>query len=213
MTMLTMFLIYPFTLSHEHRHHRHRRHAYSEMTLAVYYCSKQKQWYYEKHKIRMTQMTLMTLNLGYGIGISSKQRHKRHLRHYRHTRAARGSGVHPRNAFVDIQTLCLQNMSTPKTVTIKFDAHTNPYIPQSESTVDSLKIFNSSEWINDRFTLPTEAKCRKNPANSPRVNQFRFIQKSWLEKMNQFWFTLQLELVLQNEEKSLVYGLFLCRTH
>ena len=102
-------------------------------------------------------------------------------------------------------------MSTPKTVTIKFDAHTNPYIPQSESTVDSLKIFNSSEWINDRFTLPTEAKCRKNPANSPRVNQFRFIQKSWLEKMNQFWFTLQLELVLQNEEKSLVYGLFLCK--
>ena len=43
-----MFLIYPFTLSHEHRHHRHHRHAYSEMTLAVYYCSKQKQWYYEK---------------------------------------------------------------------------------------------------------------------------------------------------------------------
>ena len=38
-------------------------------------------------------MTLMTLNLGYGIGISPKQRHKRHkrhLRHYRHTRAARG---------------------------------------------------------------------------------------------------------------------------
>ena len=28
-----------------------------------------------KHKIRMTQMTLMTLNLGYGIGISSKQCH------------------------------------------------------------------------------------------------------------------------------------------
>ena len=25
------------------RHHRHHRHAYSEMTLAVYYCSKQKQ--------------------------------------------------------------------------------------------------------------------------------------------------------------------------
>lgn len=51
-------------------------------------------------------MTLMTQNLGYGIGISSKQRHKRHLRHYRHTRAARGAGVRPRNAFVDIQTLC-----------------------------------------------------------------------------------------------------------
>ena len=35
----------------------------------------------------MTQMTIMTLNLGYGIGMSPKQRH---LRHYRHTRAARG---------------------------------------------------------------------------------------------------------------------------
>ena len=42
LTVMTMFLIYPFTLSHEHRHHRHHRHAYSEMTLAVYYCSKQK---------------------------------------------------------------------------------------------------------------------------------------------------------------------------
>ena len=39
----------------------------------------------------MTQMTLMTLNLGYGIGISSKQRHKRHQRHYRH--AGLSSGV------------------------------------------------------------------------------------------------------------------------
>ena len=68
---------------------------------------------YEKHKIRMTQMTLMTLNPGYGIGISSKQRHKRHQRHYRHTRAARGVGVHPGNAFVDIQTLCLQNTPVP----------------------------------------------------------------------------------------------------
>ena len=37
----------------------------------------------------------MTLNPGYGIGISSKQRHKRHQRHYRHTRAARGSGDSP----------------------------------------------------------------------------------------------------------------------
>ena len=32
LTVMTMFLIYPFTLSHEHRHHRH---AYSEMTLAA----------------------------------------------------------------------------------------------------------------------------------------------------------------------------------
>ena len=90
LTVMTMFLIYPFTLSHKHRHHRHHRHAYSEMTLAVYYCSKQKQWYYEKHKIRMTQMTLMTLNPGYGIGISSKQRHERHQRHYRHARMLPG---------------------------------------------------------------------------------------------------------------------------
>ena len=42
LTVMTMFLIYPFTLSHEHRHQRHHRHAYSEMTLAVYYCLKQK---------------------------------------------------------------------------------------------------------------------------------------------------------------------------
>ena len=54
----------------------------------------------------MTQMTLMTLNPGYGIGISSKQRHERHQRRYRHARTARGSGVRPRNAFVDIQMLC-----------------------------------------------------------------------------------------------------------
>ena len=106
LTVMTMFLIYLFTLSHKHRHHRHHRHAYSEMTLAVYYCSKQKQWYYEKHKIGMTQMTLMTLNPGYGIGISSKQRHKRYLRHYRHARVARGSGVHPRNVHVDDHMLC-----------------------------------------------------------------------------------------------------------
>ena len=162
LTVMTMFLIYPFTLSHEHRHHRH---AYSEMTLAVYYCSKQKQWYYEKRKIRMTQMTLMTLNLGYGIGISSKQRHKRHQRHYRHTRAARGSGGHPRNAFVDIQTLCLQNMSTPKTVTIKLDAHTNPYIPQSESLLIHPKILTrKSESVLIHFP-----KCCYYSPSSTRV--------------------------------------------
>lgn len=43
----------------------------------------------------MTQMTLMTLNPGYGIGISPKQRHKRHQRHYRHARTVPGSGGHP----------------------------------------------------------------------------------------------------------------------
>lgn len=35
-------------------------------------------------------MTLMTLNPGYGIGISSKQRHERHLRHYRHRKKCAG---------------------------------------------------------------------------------------------------------------------------
>ena len=35
-------------------------------------------------------MTLMTLNLGYGIGISQIQRHKRHQRHYRHARTVPG---------------------------------------------------------------------------------------------------------------------------
>ena len=48
-------------------------------------------------------------------------------------RNGRESGVHPGNAFVDIQTLCLQNMSTLKMVSIKLDAHTNSYMLQSES--------------------------------------------------------------------------------
>ena len=48
----------------------------------------------------------MTLNPGYGIVISSKQRHKRHQRHYRHTRTTRGFGVHPRNVHVDDHMLC-----------------------------------------------------------------------------------------------------------
>ena len=39
--------------------------------------------------------------------VSSKQRHKRHQRHYRHRKnCAGGLGDTPRNAFVDIQTLC-----------------------------------------------------------------------------------------------------------
>ena len=33
LTVMTMFLIYPFTLSHKHRHHRHHRHAYSLLLL------------------------------------------------------------------------------------------------------------------------------------------------------------------------------------
>ena len=114
----------------------------------------------------MTQMTLMTLNLGYGIGISSKQRHKRHLRHYRHTRAARGSGVHPRNAFVDIQTLCLQNTSTPKRW------QTNP-VPaqiricsQEWITSDSSKNLDSKKWIgSDSFPAVASRKLQLHHEN------------------------------------------------
>lgn len=94
-------------------------------------------------------MTLMTLNLGYGIGISSKQRHARHLRHYRHARTLQGSGVHPRNAFVDIQTLCLQN-----TFPLKADPHTNSYMLQSESTVIHPKILTrKSESVLIHFGI------------------------------------------------------------
>ena len=82
----------------------------------------------------------MTLNQGYGIGMSPKQRHKRHLRHYRHTRAARGFGVHPGNAFVDIQALCLRNMFQPKAGVIKADTHTNSYMLQSESVLIHFRI-------------------------------------------------------------------------
>ena len=154
LTVMTMFLIYPFTLSHEHRHHRHHRHAYSEMTLAVYYCSKQKQWYYEKHKIRMTQMTLMTLNLGYGIGISPKRRHERHQRHYRHARTVPGVWGTPQKCVCGYPNAMLaKHVYPPKTIAPNPDAHTNLYIP--------------------------------------RVNHFWFIQKSWLEKVNPFWFTFQ----------------------
>ena len=154
LTVMTMFLIYPFTLSHEHRHHRHHRHAYSEMTLAVYYCSKQKQWCYEKCKIRMTQMTLMTLNLGYGIGISSKQRHERHLRHYRHRKkCAGGLGYTPEMCMW--MTTCYAS----KTYSL-------PRREQSNWTPIQIRIYF-------------------------RMNHFWFIQKSWLEKVNPFWFTFQ----------------------
>ena len=55
-------------------------------------------------------------------------------------RNARGAGVHPRNAFVDIQTLCLQNTSIPKTMTNKPDTRTNSYMLQSESLLIHPKI-------------------------------------------------------------------------
>ena len=47
--------------------------------------------------------------------------------------AAGGLGYTPENAFVDIQTLCLQNMFLPKARAIKSDTHINSYKFQSES--------------------------------------------------------------------------------
>ena len=44
-----------------------------------------------------------------------------------------GLGYTPENAFVDIQTLCLQNMFLPKAGTIKPDTYTNSYMLQCES--------------------------------------------------------------------------------
>ena len=44
-----------------------------------------------------------------------------------------GAGVHPGNAFVDIQTLCLQNTFPPEAGAIKSDTHINSYKFQSES--------------------------------------------------------------------------------
>ena len=153
LTVMTMFLIYPFTLSHEHRHHRHHRHAYSEMTLAVYYCSKQKQWCYEKHKIRMTQMTLMTLNPGYGIGISSKQRHKRHRRHYRHTRAARGSGGTPQKCACGWpHAMLAKHVYTQNDDKQTRYPHKFVYAPEW-ITSDSSKNLDTKKWISsDTFS-------------------------------------------------------------
>ena len=85
-------------------------------------------------------MTLMTLNPGYGIGISSKQRHKRHQRHYRHTRAARGSGDSPEmrlwisKRYASKTRLPPKNDSTQPRCPYKF------VYPQSESPVIHPKI-------------------------------------------------------------------------
>ena len=77
-------------------------------------------------------MTLMTLNPGYGIGISSKQRHKRHLRHYRHARAARGLGDTPEMCMW--MTTCYASKTRlPQSEAIKPDTHINSYMLQSES--------------------------------------------------------------------------------
>ena len=89
----------------------------------------------------MTQMTLMTLNLGYGIGISSKQRHKRHLRHYRHRKnCAGGLGDTPEmrlwisKRYASKTRLPSKNDSTQPRCPYKF------VYPQSESPVIHPKI-------------------------------------------------------------------------
>ena len=86
--------------------------------------------YYEKDKI---QMTLMTLNLGYGIGISPKQRHKRHQRHYRHARTVPGVWGTPQKCVCGYPNAMLAKHIYPKTIAIKPDSHTYSYKFQSES--------------------------------------------------------------------------------
>ena len=89
----------------------------------------------------MTQMTLMTLNPGYGIGISSKQRHKRHQRHYRHARMLPGVWGTPQKMRLWIsKRYACKTRPHPKTIAPNPYTHTNPYIPQSESAVIHPKI-------------------------------------------------------------------------
>ena len=83
----------------------------------------------------MTQMTLMTLNLGYGIGISPKQRRKRHQRHYRHARTVPGVWGTPLEMCMWMTT-CYASKTRSRSKrggVIKADAHTNSYMLQSES--------------------------------------------------------------------------------
>ena len=97
---------------------------------------------------RMTMLTVMTLNPGYGIGISSKQRHKRHLRHYRHARTARGSGDSPE------MRLWISKRYACKTCLPLKRWQTNP-IPaqiricaQKWITSDSSKNLDTKKWIS-----------------------------------------------------------------
>ena len=94
----------------------------------------------------------MTLNLGYGIGISPKQRHKRHQRHYRHARTLPGVWGTPQKC------AC----GWPHAMLAK-------HVPAQNDD-------NQTQYPY-KFVY------------SSRMNQFGFIQKSWLEKVNPFWFT------------------------
>ena len=88
----------------------------------------------------MTQMTLMTLNPGYGIGISSKQRHKRHQRHYRHARMLPGVWGTPQKMRLWISKRYACKTRLPKNDG-NLTRHTyNLYIPQSESLLIHSKI-------------------------------------------------------------------------
>ena len=123
-----------------------------EMTLVAYHWRK-KQWCYEKHKIRMTQMTLMTLNPGYGIGISPKQRHKRHQRHYRHARTVPGVWGTPQKCVCGYPNAMLakhvpaQSGSNQSGYAYKF-----VYAPEWIS-LDSSKILDTKKWISsDSFS-------------------------------------------------------------
>ena len=85
-------------------------------------------------------MTLMTLNPGYGIGISSKQRHERHQRHYRHARMLPGVWGTPQKCVCGYPNAMLAKHVYPKTMTNKPGTRTNSYMLQSESLLIHLKI-------------------------------------------------------------------------
>ena len=66
-------------------------------------------------------MTLMTLNPGYGIGISPKQRHKRHQRHYRHARMMPGVWGTPRKCVCGYPNAMLAILLLAKYVSPQID--------------------------------------------------------------------------------------------
>lgn len=73
-------------------------------------------------------MTLMTLNLGYGIGISSKQRH------YRHRKKCAGGLGNTSEMRLWISKRYASKTHLPQEGgTIKPDTHINSYMLQSES--------------------------------------------------------------------------------
>ena len=130
-------------------------------------------------------MTLMTLNLGYGIGISPKQRHKRHLRHYRHARTVPGVWGTPQKCVCGYPNAMLakhvyppkKNDSTQPRCPYKF------VYPQSESPVIHPKILTrKSESV-----LIHSAQINGNPLfikKSTKIflNSTQGYRKSWWTK-------------------------------